>query len=57
LKDVDEISARKTPWKGLEGFAPVPDEICLVEAFKKAANHRLRIAQTPAAQAIARSPN
>ena len=40
LKDVDEKSARKTPWKGLEGLAPVPDEICVVEAFRTAANHR-----------------
>jgi len=35
----------------------VPDEIYAVEAFKKAADHRQWIAQTPAAQAIERSLN
>jgi len=40
LKDVDEKSAIKTPWNSLEGLAPVPDEICVVEAFRMAANHR-----------------
>jgi hypothetical protein len=41
LKDVDGKSARNATWKALEGPAPMPDEICAVEALEKAANHRL----------------
>jgi len=57
LKEIGEIQARQGSWKGLERLAREPDEICLGEAREKGGNHRLRIAQTPAVQAIERSAN
>ncbi len=41
MKDIDGKSARKATWKALEELDPAPDEICAVEAFRMAANHRL----------------